>query len=43
MNPQLGTLSLFNEEMKYLHDNGYKVLTFSDLGFDNKTNYLYVK
>src|ERR687883_2132277 len=36
-------VSLFDTEMKYLHDNGFKVLTMSDLGYDEKTNYLYIK
>jgi hypothetical protein len=36
-------VSLFNAEMKYLHDNGFKVLTMSDLGYDENKNYLYVK
>ena len=36
-------VSLFNAEMKYLHDNGFKVHTMSDLGYDENKNYLYVK
>jgi peptidoglycan/xylan/chitin deacetylase (PgdA/CDA1 family) len=36
-------VSLFDAEMKYLHDNGFKVLTMSDLGYDEDSNYLYVK
>jgi peptidoglycan/xylan/chitin deacetylase (PgdA/CDA1 family) len=36
-------VNLFDAEMKYLHDNGFKVLTMSDLGFDENSNYLYVK
>jgi peptidoglycan/xylan/chitin deacetylase (PgdA/CDA1 family) len=36
-------VSLFAAEMKYLHDNGFKVLTMSDLGYDEKSNYLYIK
>ena len=36
-------MKLFNAQMKYLHDNGYKVLTMADLAYDDKTNYLYVK
>jgi peptidoglycan/xylan/chitin deacetylase (PgdA/CDA1 family) len=35
-------VSLFDAEMKYLHDNGYKVLTMSDLGYDENSNYLYI-
>ena len=26
------TLNLFEEEMKYLYDNGFRVITFYDLG-----------
>ena len=37
------TLNLFDAEMKYLYDNGFKVLTMSDLGYDDNSNYLYVK
>ena len=29
--------------MKYLHDNGFKVLTVNDLGYDAKDNFLYIK
>jgi hypothetical protein len=36
-------VSLFDAEMKYLHDNRFKVLTMSDLGYDENSNYLYVK
>jgi hypothetical protein len=37
------SISLFAQEMKYLHDNGFRVLTVSDLGYDTKNNFLYVK
>jgi len=36
-------VSLFAQEMKYLHDNGFKVLTMNELGYDTKNNVLYVK
>ena len=36
-------VALFSEEMKYLHDNNFKVIRVSDLGFNQTTNYLYVK
>jgi hypothetical protein len=36
-------ISLFEAEMKYLHDNGFKVLTMKDLGYDEMSNHLYVK
>jgi hypothetical protein len=29
--------------MKYLHDNGFKVITMSDLGYDENSKYLYVR
>lgn len=35
--------NLFNQEMKYLHDNGFKVITLSDLGYDENSKYLYVR
>jgi peptidoglycan/xylan/chitin deacetylase (PgdA/CDA1 family) len=34
--------SLFETEMKYLHDNGFKVIRMSDLGYDAKKNVLFV-
>ncbi len=36
-------VNLFDAEMKYLHDNGFKVLTMADLGYEENRNYLYVK
>jgi hypothetical protein len=36
-------IKLFSAQMKYLHDNGYKVLTMADLAYDDKSNYLYLK
>jgi Polysaccharide deacetylase len=36
-------VSLFDQEMKYLHDNGFRVLTMNDLGYDTKNNVLYIK
>jgi hypothetical protein len=41
--PDSTDIDLFAAEMKYLHDNGFKVLTMSDLGYDEKSNLLYVK
>lgn len=32
--------NLFNAEMKYLHDNNFKVLTMADLVYDETSNYL---
>jgi hypothetical protein len=37
------TLNLFDAEMKYLYDNGFKVLTMADLGYDENSNYLYIR
>ena len=36
-------VNLFGAEMKYLHDNGFKVMTMRDLGYDEMSNRLYVK
>ena len=36
-------VNLFDSEMKYLHDNGFKVLTMSDLGYNQTSNTLYIK
>ena len=37
------TIDLFEKEIKYLHDNGFKVLTMADLVYDENSNYLYIK
>ena len=37
------TVNLFDAEMKYLHDNGFKVITMSDLGYDEDTKSIYIK
>jgi biotin operon repressor len=34
---------LFAKEMKYLHDNGFRVLTVSDLGYNENDNYFFIK
>ncbi|MDR4491622.1 MAG: polysaccharide deacetylase family protein [Candidatus Nitrosocosmicus sp.] len=34
---------LFEMEMKYLHDNNFKVVTMSKLKYDPNSNFLYVK
>jgi len=36
-------LKLFEKEMKYLHDNNFRVITMKDLGYEKKTDYLYIK
>ena len=35
--------NLFDQEMKYLYDNGFKVITMSDLEYDENSKYLYVR
>jgi peptidoglycan/xylan/chitin deacetylase (PgdA/CDA1 family) len=40
--PYTTTTNLFQREMNYLRDNGFRVLTMSNLKFDNNTNYLYI-
>jgi peptidoglycan/xylan/chitin deacetylase (PgdA/CDA1 family) len=37
------TVNLFDQEMKYLHDNGFKVLTMNVLGYDTTKNALYIR
>jgi Polysaccharide deacetylase len=41
--PSATTLNSFDKEMKYLHDNGYKAITFDNLGYDEKNNIFYLK
>jgi Polysaccharide deacetylase len=36
-------INLFASEMKYLHDNGFRVIPMSDLGYDQITNYMYIR
>jgi hypothetical protein len=36
-------VNLFASEMKYLHDNGFKVIPMSDLRYDQITNYMYIR
>ena len=36
-------LDLFDKEMKYLHSGNFTVLTMSDLGYDEKSNSLFIK
>jgi hypothetical protein len=36
-------VNLFLSEMKYLHDNGFRVIPMSDLSYDQSTNYMYIK
>jgi peptidoglycan/xylan/chitin deacetylase (PgdA/CDA1 family) len=37
------TVNLFDAEMRYLYDNGFNVLTMSDLGYDTNSQSLYIK
>ncbi len=37
------TVNLFDEEVKYLHDKGFKVLTLNQIGYDTTQNVLYLK
>ena len=37
------SIELFDREMEYLHNNGYKVLQFSDLSYDDVNHYFYIK
>ena len=37
------TTKLFEAEIKYLHDNGFTVLTMDDLIYDERTNSLKIK
>jgi len=36
-------LDLFQKEMKYIHDNKFNVITISDLAYNEKHDYLYIK
>ena len=36
-------VGLFGQEMKYLHDNGFKVLMMSDLQYNDSSNSLQIK
>jgi hypothetical protein len=40
--PYCTSLALFDLEMKYMHDNGFTILTMADLDFDKNTNTLRV-
>ena len=36
-------VKLFASEMKYWHDSGFKVISMSDLRYDQITNYMYIR
>jgi len=40
--PSSTDINLFAAEMKYLHDNGFKVIPMSDLRYNESTNYMYI-
>jgi hypothetical protein len=37
------TVNLFDAEMRYLYDNGFRVITMADLGYDENNKSLYIK
>jgi hypothetical protein len=41
--PSSTDLNFLAAEMKYLHDNGFKVIPMSDLGNDESTNYMSIE
>ncbi|HMH10565.1 MAG TPA: polysaccharide deacetylase family protein [Candidatus Nitrosopolaris rasttigaisensis] len=41
--PYITNVDLFDQLMKYLHDNGFKVLTMANLGYNRASNTLYVQ
>lgn len=40
--PGTTSIELFENEMKYLKDNGFKVVTMKEFRYDNKTNYIHL-
>jgi len=41
--PSSTDVELFEREIKYLYDNGFRVITMADLGYDEENHYLYIK
>jgi peptidoglycan/xylan/chitin deacetylase (PgdA/CDA1 family) len=42
-NDDVGTdVNLFEAEMRYLYENGFKVITMSELGYDDASNSIYI-
>ena len=41
--PYYTNVGLFDQLMKYLHDNGFRVLTLKQIGYDTQTNSFYLK
>ena len=42
-NKSFTDIGLFSNEMKYLHDHGFKVLKMSDLGYNTQSKFIYIK
>ena len=36
-------VKLFEREMTYLYDNGFRVVTMADLGYDEENHHLYIR
>jgi len=43
LDPSSTDINLFASEMKYLHDNGFRVIPVSDLGYNQTTNFMYLR
>ena len=41
--PYITNVGLFDQLMKYLHDNGFRVLTMANLGYDTASSTLYMQ
>ena len=41
--PYTTNVAIFDQLMKYLHDNGFRVLSMNNLGYDAKNNSFYIK
>ena len=41
--PYTTNVGIFDQLMKYLHDNGFRVLSMNNLGYDAKNNAFYIK
>jgi peptidoglycan/xylan/chitin deacetylase (PgdA/CDA1 family) len=41
--PNSTDVNLFADEMKYLHSNGFKVITMADLAYDQKNNFITIR
>lgn len=43
LDPSSTDINLFASEMKYLHDNGFRVIPVSALGYNQTTNFIYIR